>query len=111
MSTLKDALPTHLWKLAVALGLISIAIVTLGQNFQTVPPQSEALSNTETPRPTATTTFTPHPTEANVGLIPTITSTPRPPTATPTSKPIFYEIAEGDVAVSIAAQYNISVDT
>ncbi|HRV95889.1 MAG TPA: LysM peptidoglycan-binding domain-containing protein [Anaerolineae bacterium] len=111
MSTLKDALPTHLWKLAVALGLISIAIVTLGQNFQTVPPQSEALTNTETPRPTATTTFTPHPTEANVGLIPTITATPRPPTITPTPKPIHYVIAEGDVAVSIAAQYNISVDT
>lgn len=111
MSTLKDPLPGHLWRLAVALGLVSVAVITLGQNFQTIPTQTEALSNTDTPSPTATVTFTPHTVKTRVGLIPTVTSTPRPPTPTPTPQPIYYEVEEGDVAVSIADRYNIGVET
>ncbi|MCB0210699.1 MAG: LysM peptidoglycan-binding domain-containing protein [Anaerolineae bacterium] len=108
---IKDSLPSNLWKVALALGIISIAIVVFGQNNRSGSNQSEALVNTETPDYTPTATFTPHPTKDDVGLIPTITSTPRPPTATPTPKPIYHTITEGDVAVSIAAQYNISVET
>ncbi|MCB0193729.1 MAG: LysM peptidoglycan-binding domain-containing protein [Anaerolineae bacterium] len=108
--SIKDSLPSNLWKVALALGVISIAIVILGQNDRSVPTQSEALVNTETPDYTPTPTFTPHATKDEVGLIPTITPTPQPATATPTPEPIYHVIEEGDVAVSIAAQYNISVE-
>lgn len=107
----KNSLSSNLWKIALALGLISVAIIIFGQNNQSDPSQSEALVNTQTPIYTPTTTFTPNSAQANVGLVPTTTPMFRPLTATPTPQSFYYTIEEGDVAVSIAAQYNISIDT
>jgi LysM repeat protein len=105
---MKDFLPQYLWKLALALGVISLIILLWGRDNQSIPLVSETPAPpTYTPR--AVTPFAIQ--KASIpSLLPTMTLTPVPPTATPTPISVYYVVQEGDVLSGIALAYHISVD-
>ena len=110
MYSSQSFLNQHAWKLALTLGLLVVGAIVWGRGTTNSP---AAVVPTE-PAPAVTATRTPapvsSPTPDQNGLIPTLTPTLPPPTQTPTPAPVLYQVQPGDIPLSIAAAYSISVD-
>jgi uncharacterized protein YkwD len=111
VNSIKDRLPSYLWKFALALGLIGLMILVWGKITSSPPatPKTVVELPTTDSQPSVTPVSTQPVSES--GLLPTATPTPRPPTLTPTPIPVYHVVQEGEVPLSIAAEYDISVDT
>ena len=101
----------NLWKFALTLGLVSIAIIFWARNTNTIPPA------TSEPNPESTLVETqPSATPASSqplpeqSLLPTPGSPIQPPTLTPTPIPVYHVVQQGEIPLLIAEQYGISVD-
>jgi len=105
---LKELLLPNLWKIALGLGLLAVAVLF----FIRPNPTSSPL-----PTPRATTAAPPTATPLNTqpatvqSLLPSPTPTPQPSTATPTPIAVYHVVQAGEVPLIIAGQYDISVDT
>jgi uncharacterized protein YkwD len=110
MDDLRAALYVHGWKLAIGLTLVVMAGVFWGRTTnQANSGQNENISTPTMPPPsTPSSTRIASPTA--VALVPTATATPRPPTQTPTPIPVYYVVEAGDMPLSIALQYDITVE-
>jgi uncharacterized protein YkwD len=111
MDRIKNRLPQHSWRLALILGGLSALILLWRSNVD-----SMSTSPLVTPevmvaiqQPSATPTI--KSVSETTRILPTVTSTPKPPTSTPTPIPVIYTVEEGDVAIAIAAEYGIAVET
>jgi uncharacterized protein YkwD len=110
MDNLKNILPQHLWKLALALGGISFIILIWRGNLDSAAPVPIPTPEVELiQRPTLAIPITQSVSELT-RLLPTATPTLQPPTLTPTPIPVYYIVEPGDVALAIAAKYGLNVD-
>lgn len=108
---MRHSFPAHLWKLALALGLMIVAVIIWGRLTATNPPSptptTAPVSQASSPvLPTAT-----RPDSSGSGLLPTSSPTPPPPTRTPTPESVYHTVQAGEYPAIIAQEYGISVDT
>jgi len=109
---MKDILLPNLWKIALILGLVSIAVIIWGRSTNTVPSATpEPVLETKSVEVQSSVTPTPTSSGREQGLLPTASPTTQPPTLTPTPIPVYHVVQQGEIPLLIAEEYGISVDT
>ncbi len=116
--TMKNQLQLNLWKIALILGAIVVAIVVWGRNRNNpVPATPTPVAEVQfvTPAPSATPTSSMPISVADLSPSATpIPQTPTPaatPTFTPTPIPVYHTVQQGEAPLLIADKYGIAVDT